>query len=136
MIFQRRSWTSGSILEDLKVSNMSKSAKGTLEKPGKNVNAKAGFNKAILDQGWFEFKRQIEYKLNWMGGEMVLINPKNTSCKCSVCGYTSKENRTTQSKFFCIECGHTQNADINASLNILAAGHAVLACGDIKPITA
>jgi len=65
------------ILEDLKVSNMSKSAKGTLEKPGKNVNAKAGLNKAILDQGWFEFKRQIEYKLNWMGGEMVFINPIN-----------------------------------------------------------
>ena len=122
------------ILEDLKVSNMSKSAKGTLEKPGKNVNAKAELNKAILDQGWFEFKRQIEYKLNWMGGEMVLINLKNISCKCSVCGYTSKKNRTTQSKFFCIECGHTQNADINASLNILTAGHAVLACGDIKPI--
>ena len=68
-------------------------------------------------------------------GEMVLINPKNTSCKCSVCGYTSKENRKTQLKFFCIECGLTQNADINASLNILEAGHAVLACGDIKPIT-
>ncbi|MCD6273045.1 MAG: transposase [Deltaproteobacteria bacterium] len=47
-----------------------------------------------------------------------------------------KENRTTQSRFFCIECGHTQNVDINASLNILMAGHAILACGDIKPITA
>ena len=124
------------ILEDLKVSNMSKSAKGTAESPGKNVNAKSGLNKAILDQGWSEFRRQIEYKLNWLGGQMVLVNPRNTSRKCSVCGHTCKENRTTQSTFFCVECGHTQNADLNASLNILAAGHVVLACGDIKLVTA
>jgi putative transposase len=124
------------VLEDLKISNMSKSAKGNVEKPGKNVKAKSGLNKAILDQGWFEFRRQIEYKLNWSGGERILVNPKNTSRKCSVCGHISKENRKTQSKFSCIECGHAQNADLNAARNILAAGHAVLACGDIKLIAA
>lgn len=124
------------IMEDLKVSNMSKSAKGTLDNPGKNVNAKSGLNKSILDQGWYEFRRQIEYKLNWLGGKLILIKPQYTSQKCSVCGHVSKDNRKSQSKFLCVKCNHSQNADLNASLNILAAGHAVLACGDIRPVAA
>jgi putative transposase len=124
------------IMEDLKVSNMSKSAKGTLESPGKNVNAKSGLNKSILDQGWYEFRRQIGYKLSWLGGKLILINPQYTSQKCSVCGHISKDNRKSQSKFLCVKCNHSQNADYNASLNILAVGHTVLACGDIRPVTA
>ncbi|HGN1543426.1 TPA: zinc ribbon domain-containing protein, partial [Proteus mirabilis] len=52
-----------------------------------------------------------------------------TSQKCACCGHTAKENRQSQSKFECLECGYTANADINAARNILAAGHAVLACG-------
>lgn len=58
------------VLEDLRVSNMSKSAKGTIEEPGRNVAAKSGLNKAILDQGWFEFRRQLEYKQSWRGGHL------------------------------------------------------------------
>ena len=60
---------------------MSKSAKGNLEQPGKHVSAKSGLNKSILDQGWFEFKSQLDYKLNWLGGELVLVNPRYTSQK-------------------------------------------------------
>ncbi|ALE26803.1 cytosine methyltransferase [Proteus mirabilis] len=51
------------------------------------------------------------------------------SQKCACCGHTAKENRQSQSQFECLECGYTANADINAARNILAAGHAVLACG-------
>ena len=47
---------------------MSKSAKGSIETPGTNVSAKSGLNKSILDQGWGEFRRQLEYKLTWSGG--------------------------------------------------------------------
>ncbi len=122
------------VLEDLKIANMSKSAKGNLEKPGKNVSAKSGLNKSILDQGWFEFKRQLEYKLNWLGGELVLVNPRYTSQRCNACGYVDKENRKTQAKFECKSCGHEDNADNNAALNILAAGHVVSACGDISSV--
>ena len=122
------------VLEDLKVSNMSKSAKGTKETPGKNVKAKSGLNKSILDQGWYEFKRQLEYKLEWLGGKLVLINPKNTSRKCFNCSHTEKENRKTQSEFKCVKCGYTANADLNASLNILAAGLTAIACGDTKQV--
>ena len=120
------------ILEDLKVSNMSRSAKGTLEVPGSNVAAKAGLNKSILDQGWYEFRRQITYKKQWQGGRVILINPANTSQACSMCNHVAFENRQTQALFRCVSCGYCENADLNAARNILAVGRAVLACGDIK----
>lgn len=64
---------------------MSRSASGTVEAPGRNVRAKAGLNKSILDQGWFEFRRQVEYKLKWLGGKLVVIPPQYTSQTCSHC---------------------------------------------------
>jgi putative transposase len=118
-------------IEDLKIKNMSKSANGTIEKPGRNVRAKAGLNKSILDQGWFEFRRQLEYKQVWNGGEVISVPARNTSRKCNVCGHTAADNRTSQAIFKCTACGHEANADVNAACNILAAGHAVLACGEI-----
>lgn len=117
------------VVEALKITNMSKSAKGDIDNPGKNVQAKAGLNKSILDQGWGEFKRQLKYKLGWLSGTYVEVSPQYTSQKCSKCGNINKDNRKTQSNFCCITCNHTEHADINAALNILAAGHAVMACG-------
>ena len=117
------------VMEDLKVRNMSRSASGTLEAPGKNVRAKAGLNKSILDQGWFEFRRQLAYKLAWLGGNLLVIPPQYTSRTCSRCGCVDKQNRQTQAKFKCTTCGFEVNADHNAALNILAAGQAVSACG-------
>ena len=117
------------VVEDLKVRNMSRSASGTLEKPGRHVRAKAGLNKSILDQGWGEFRRQLEYKLVWAGGDLVLVPPHYTSQTCSRCGCVEKENRRTQASFSCVSCGFEINADHNAALNILAAGQAVTACG-------
>jgi IS605 OrfB family transposase len=116
------------VIEDLKVTNMSHSAAGTIETPGRNVKAKSGLNKAILDQGWGEFRRQLEYKSAWLGGEVIAVNPKNTSRCCPVCHSISKDNRKTQSQFECTVCGYADNADLNAALNILRAGHARLAC--------
>jgi len=60
---------------------------------------------------------------------LVLVNPKNTSLKCRKCGDIGKENRINQAEFECIRCGHAENADLNASINILAEGHSVIACG-------
>ena len=117
------------VIEDLKVSNMSKSAKGTAEQPGRNVRAKSGLNRSILDQGWYEMRRQLEYKQLWRGGQVLAIPPAYTSQRCACCGHTAKDNRQSQSKFECQICGYTANADINGARNILAAGHAVLACG-------
>jgi putative transposase len=109
-------------LEDLKLKNMTKSAKGTVEDPGKQVKQKSGLNRSILDQGLFEFKRQLEYKTARHGGVLRLVNPAYTSQTCSVCGNTGKENRRTQAVFCCVACGHTENADINAAKNILKKG--------------
>jgi putative transposase len=124
------------VLEDLKIRNMTGSAKGTLDAPGKNVAAKAGLNKAILDQGWYEFQRQLTYKEQWMGGHVVLINPVNTSRTCSDCKHVAKESRRSQAIYECVNCGNSDNADLNAAKNILAAGHAVIACGDIRRVAA
>ncbi|MDN3508525.1 MAG: transposase, partial [Candidatus Neptunochlamydia sp.] len=84
----------------------------------------------ILDQGWSEFKRQLKYKLEWLRGVYVEVNPSYTSQKCSSCANIDKKSRIIQSKFCCISCEYTENADINAAKNILAAGHVVLACGE------
>ncbi|HGN0381893.1 TPA: RNA-guided endonuclease InsQ/TnpB family protein, partial [Proteus mirabilis] len=92
-------------------------------------NSRSGLNRAILEQGWYEMRRQLEYKQLWRGGQVLAIPPAYTSQKCACCGHTAKENRQSQSQFECLECGYTANADINAARNILAAGHAVLACG-------
>ncbi|EHE5995768.1 IS200/IS605 family element transposase accessory protein TnpB [Salmonella enterica] len=117
------------VIKDLRVSNMSKSAAGTVSQPGRNVRAKSGLNRSILDQGWYEMRRQLEYKQLWRGGQVLAVPPAYTSQRCACCGHTEKENRQSQSKFRCQACGYTANADVNGARNILAAGHAVLACG-------
>ena len=117
-------------IEDLPVRNMSKSASGTLEAPGRKVAQKKGLNKAILDQGWGEFRRQLEYKTRWNGGEFVAVPAAYTSQTCPCCGHISRENRQTQALFACVSCGYENNADHVGAINVLAAGHAVLACGE------
>lgn len=119
------------VVENLQVKKMSRSQKGTVENPGENVRFKANLNKSILDQGWGEFVRQLTYKQQWMGGLVISIAPQYTSQRCSCCGHTAKENRSSQASFCCIVCRHRENADINAAKNIEAAGRAVLACGEM-----
>lgn len=60
---------------------------------------------------------------------MLAVNPRNTSRTCPCCKHISADNRPTQAKFECVECGYAENADLVGAINILAAGHAVLACG-------
>jgi putative transposase len=123
------------VVEDLQVSNMSRSAAGTVEQPGRNVRAKAGLNRSILDQGWAEFRRQLEYKMLWVGGLFLAVPPQNTSRTCPHCGHVSGENRKTQAEFACVECGFAENADLVGAINVLRAGHARLACevnGDVS----
>ena len=113
-------------IEDLKVGNMSKSAKGTVENPGKNIRQKVGLNRAILDQAWYEFRRQLEYKLRWRGGQLIPVSPQYTSQCCPACCHTAKANRTTQALFACVQCGHTENADVVGAMNVLQRGRALL----------
>ncbi|MCY4379145.1 MAG: transposase, partial [Candidatus Dadabacteria bacterium] len=85
------------VVEDLRVKNMTASAKGTVENPGKNVGQKAGLNRAMLDTSLGELRRNLEYKC----GRLVEVNPAYTSQRCSECGHTDKENRKTQARFRC-----------------------------------
>ena len=109
-------------VEDLGVKAMSASARGTAEEPGKRVGQKSGLNRSILDQGWAEFRRQLEYKLAWRGGELLAVPAAYTSQTCPECGHVSKDNRQTQLVFACAACGHTGNADWVAAVNILSRG--------------
>ena len=114
-------------VEDLQVANMSKSAKGNAEQHGRNVKQKSGLNRAILDQSWSEFRRQLDYKLLWRGGHLIAVPPRNTSRCCPACSYTSKDNRQTQALFECIECGYRNNADVVGAINVLKRGQELLA---------
>ncbi|CAG1016093.1 hypothetical protein RHIZO_05271 [Rhizobiaceae bacterium] len=120
-------------IENLQVRNMSRSARGSIEVPGKKVRQKAGLNKAILDQGWGEFRRQLGYKLDWSGGMLIAVPPHNTSRTCPCCGHISAENRPSQARFSCTACDYENHADLVGAINILRAGHARLACGDTSP---
>ena len=106
-------------VEDLKIKNMSKKAKGSIENPNMRASAKSGLNRSILQQSWGKFFEMLEYKLKRNGGELVKVNPKFTSQECSDCGHISKENRLSQAEFKCTRCSMTKNADYNASLVIL-----------------
>ena len=114
-------------VEDLQVANMSKSAKGDIEQHGKNVKQKSGLNRAILDQSWAEFRRQLDYKLLWNGGHLIAVPPQNTSRSCPNCGHTAKDNRQTQANFECVKCGYQNNADVVGAINILRRGQAIQA---------
>jgi len=120
-------------LEDLRIKNMTSSARGTIDAPGNNVRAKAGLNRLILDAGWGEFTRQLGYKTQWRGGRVVFVNPAYSSRSCHICGYESAENRKTQAVFRCGACDHTENADLHAARNMLAAGQAVWANERVSP---
>ncbi|MBV4397735.1 transposase [Advenella alkanexedens] len=116
------------VIEDLPIRNMSRSASGTRERPGNNVKAKSGLSRSILDQGWGEFRRQLEYKTAWNGGWLIAVPPQHTSQTCPACGHVSKDNRQTQARFHCVECGFENHADVVGAINILRAGHARFAC--------
>ena len=106
------------VLEKLKTKNMTKSAKGTAEEPGKNVAAKSGLNRAILNVGWFGIETKLAYKLAERGGSIAFVDASYTSQTCSCCGTVDAKSRQSQARFACVECGTELNADLNAAINI------------------
>jgi IS605 OrfB family transposase len=67
---------------------------------------------------FFEIASFIQYKAQVLGVPVYFVDPRNTSQQCSKCGFIDKDNRKTQSEFFCLQCGHKDNADVNAAKNI------------------
>lgn len=121
-------------IEDLKIKNMVRSAKGTIDKPGVNVAQKRGLNRSISNQGWGNFRLRLEQKAEAATSPCVVVavNPVNTSRCCYQCGHISSKNRRNQSLFCCIKCGHTANADVNAARNILRQGLPFMDVEDTK----
>ncbi|MCL4461331.1 MAG: transposase [Nitrospirae bacterium] len=102
-------------VEDLKIRNMTKSARGTKESPGRKVRQKSGLNRSILSRGWGMFLSLLDYKLSRRGERLVRVDPKNTSRTCFACGHIAAENRPDQTTFRCVSCGHEDHADTNAA---------------------
>lgn len=113
-------------LEDLRVRNMTRSARGTADEPGKNVAAKAGLNRALLDAGFGQLATLIGEKAAYAVRVMVSVDARYTSQTCAACGHIAKDSRSG-SYFVCVRCGHTADADVNAACNILARATASLA---------
>ena len=114
-------------MEDLNIKNMSASAKGTLECPGRNVAQKSGLNRSILEQSWGMIRTQLTYKAAWAGSELVVVDPAYTSQTCSGCGNVDRDARAGK-RYSCALCGLDMDADVNASSNILRKA---LAAGNI-----
>ena len=104
-------------LEDLQIPNMSKSAKGTVQNPGKRVAQKRGLNRRILEQGWAQLTEFIKYKARYHGIRLVQVYAGGTSQTCSGCGHRDPKSRQGK-RFTCTSCHHQADADQNAALNI------------------
>ncbi len=115
-------------VEDLRIKNMTRSARGTREHPGRDVSQKAGLNRGILASGWGLLVRRLEDKAP---GRVEKVTPHFTSQRYSACGHVDARSRESQARFACVACGYAANADVNAARNI-AAGHAVTARGGFR----
>jgi transposase len=112
-------------IEDLHITSMTRSARGTAERPGRRVRQKAGLNRGILANGWGLLGRRLQEKAP---GRVEKIPPAFTSQRCSECGHVAPDSRESQALFRCVACAYTEHADVNAAKNT-AAGHAVAARG-------
>ena len=107
------------VIENLRTKNMTRSASGTVDAPGKNVSQKRGLNRAILNVGWHQIETMLLYKAH----HLVKVDPRFTSQTCSCCGAVDRRSRENQSRFVCSSCGFRANADHNAAINILHRGN-------------
>lgn len=109
------------VLEDLKLTNMTRSARGTKDDPGTNVSAKQALNRKLQDAALGRLRHWICVKAEEAGRRCWVVPPKNTSRQCAACGYLAKANRDG-AEFRCGNCGHRADADVNAAENIAALG--------------
>jgi putative transposase len=113
-------------VEDLDVRAMTRTSRGTVQRPGRGVRQQAGRNRGILASGWSRLVVRLEHKAP---GRVQKVAAAYTSQACNVCGHIARESRESQPSFRCVACGHEAHADINAARNIAAAGQVVAARG-------
>lgn len=117
------------VFEALQVKNMTRSAAGAAEQPGKKVAQKRGLNRSILASAWGETKLYTKYKTLAAGKLCIEVPPHHSSQECSACGHTHADNRVSQAQFVCQRCGHAENADTNAARIIARRGVEVVVSG-------
>jgi putative transposase len=110
------------VVEDLRIRNLSRSARGTVDRPGSNVRAKTVLNRSILGMAWGKTERMLIYKCSRHGGVSVKVDPRNSSKECARCGHTAAANRVDRATFRCGACTHETNADTNAAQVVLQRG--------------
>ena len=122
------------VVEDLRVRNMTRSAKGTVDAPGVHVRQKSGLNRSILDQGWTQILTLLTYKADQAGARVIRVRPHGTSQTCHRCGSAAPGQRENQAVFRCADpaCGWTGHADTNAAIVIRKRGQEV-ALQDAEP---
>jgi putative transposase len=103
-------------VEELAITNMTRSASGTVQQPGRNVAAKAGLNRSILDAGWGQFLAILLAKAEGAGRRVVEVHPRDTSITCHRCG--ARCVRPRQDTVVCPVHGG-MDADLNGACNIL-----------------
>jgi putative transposase len=108
----------GVVVERLRTRDMTRSARGTIEAPGKRVAQKRGLNRAILNVGWHQIETMLTYKV----ARLVKVDPAYSSQTCASCGTVDSRSRDSQAAFVCTACGHRDNADRNAAVVILNRG--------------
>jgi len=120
------------VLENLRTKNMTASAKGAADAPGKNVRQKAGLNRSILASAWAKMALYLDYKVQRRGKLLIKVPPHHSSQECSACGHTTPDNRQSQALFVCTTCGHSENADTNAAKVPAKRGVRLLLSGAIE----
>jgi len=109
----------GVVVEKLRTSSMTRSAKGTIDNPGRGVGTKTGLNREILNVGWHQIETMLAYKV----ARLIKVNPAYSSQTCASCGTVDSRSRENQASFVCTACGHRDNADRNAAVVILNRGN-------------
>ena len=117
-------------IEDTAIVNMTRSAKGTNDKPGRNVAQKRGLNRSILAQRWASISQKLEYKARWYGRQFIRVPAAYTSQSCPSCGHIAASNRPDQATFRCVRCRTRANADVVAAENIRRLGEAKAGAGN------
>jgi putative transposase len=113
-------------VEDLHVSRMTRSARGNVVAPGRNVKAKSGLNRSILAMAWGTTEQMLRYKAPLYGGVLVSVPASYSSQTCADCGQVAADSRKNRDVFRCVSCGHQAPADANAARVLLSRGLATL----------
>ena len=114
------------VVEDLKLNNMTRSARGTSENPGRNVKAKSGLNRGLAKARLGATRDKLQRQCEKAGTHFIRVNPAHTSTTCPSCGHRDGKSRKTQADFQCGKCDFNTNADTNAAVNVLLRGAQVL----------